>query len=93
MLHVLIETYWNVNTDISDLKVAQARGINRNILECKCLGSGSGSGLGLLVLIETYWNVNTSAESRKQVEDYVLIETYWNVNIVENNLIYNRYTY
>ena len=40
------------------MQAAQA-GLNRNILECKCL-SPQAIAKALHVLIETYWNVNTS---------------------------------
>ena len=54
---VLIETYWNVNSD-SPYASAVALRINRNILECKCVSFAM---IPLLasVLIETYWNVNS----------------------------------
>ena len=39
---------------------SEERGINRNILECKYLTTGSKAG-GTAVLIETYWNVNLFA--------------------------------
>ena len=33
---VLIETYWNVNEHAGKQSGSVGRGINRNILECKC---------------------------------------------------------
>ena len=36
-------------------------GINRNIVECKCV-SGSSVYVNVAVLIETLWNVNTWAD-------------------------------
>ena len=55
---VLIETYWNVNTDISNNIIAILR-INRNILECKSPYYHNRD-CCQLVLIETYWNVNVT---------------------------------
>ena len=53
---VLIETLWNVNTDL--YKVLDAvYGINRNIVECK-YRTGSTKNNSNPVLIETLWNVN-----------------------------------
>mgnify|MGYP007022453999 CR=1 FL=1 len=53
---VLIETYWNVNSNM-DTGLRLITGINRNILECKCCCLISFTSL-YVVLIETYWNVN-----------------------------------
>ena len=57
-LAVLIETYWNVNLQMYQSAAELARGINRNILECKSNSGRTAFGLSK-VLIETYWNVNS----------------------------------
>ena len=53
---VLIETYWNVNEDVTNF-LKRLRSINRNILECKWIRSNRNR-VVIHVLIETYWNVN-----------------------------------
>ena len=54
-------------------------GINRNIVECKGIGSVQNTITGYEVLIETLWNVKIGMA--RQVGDgvNVLIETLWNV--------------
>ena len=78
-MSVLIETYWNVNSD-SPYASAVALRINRNILECKDSHQSMEGPKRRLVLIETYWNVKAPQGRTLLRKITVLIETYWNVN-------------
>ena len=44
---------------------SEERGINRNILECKCVIAFGVSSL-FSVLIETYWNVNMEVKQKQK---------------------------
>ena len=57
----LIETLWNVNEDVDLFHYTIAAGINRNIVECKCLLTTYRK-LLQSELIETLWNVNSVRE-------------------------------
>ena len=52
----LIDTLWNVNKSVSDGDKVYV-GINRYIMECKCLALATVS-TWLSELIDTLWNVN-----------------------------------
>ena len=55
----LIETLWNVNKQNKSYSMQKTNGINRNIVECKCVNQKIYS-LFSLELIETLWNVNSN---------------------------------
>ena len=57
-VYVLIETLWNVKTNIKELIPLCRMGINRNIVECKATYADYLS-MRINVLIETLWNVKS----------------------------------
>ena len=75
----LIETYWNVNYEVSGTKIVFGDGFNRDILECK-FDMQKKKFIERMDLIETYWNVNINVVQNLLVAYIDLIETYWNVN-------------
>ena len=75
---VLIETLWNVKRVDRKEQRRKCIGFNRNIVECKGIGSNSSHSF-LRVLIETLWNVKLQRVQRQSEEADVLIETLWNV--------------
>ena len=82
VLHVLIETYWNVKGIDRYICHKCLSRINRNILECK-EHIGRDKYRKDFVLIETYWNVKLKNVLYLMNRETVLIETYWNVKYVE----------
>ena len=77
---VLIETYWNVKGIGKEYYDAHAKGINRNILECK--GSKqSAVGSFDLRINRNILECKVKLISYMTILLLVLIETYWNVKI------------
>ena len=79
----LIETYWNVNNYLADIKVETAKGFNRDILECKF------SQPHFLQRLSMGFNrdiLECKLTHLKRIlyRTMDLIETYWNVNITDN---------
>ena len=78
---VLIETLWNVNTNVELLQQKQKAVLIETLwnvnfdFETGVIDQGA-------VLIETLWNVNINTICDINERSQVLIETLWNVNIV-----------
>ena len=56
----LIDTLWNVNSNINVFGMLPANRINRYIMECKLISDAAPDNRLSLELIDTLWNVNDS---------------------------------
>ena len=75
---VLIDTWWNVNTE-KKLSSLESIGFNRYMVECEYTVDNTPF-IMFFVLIDTWWNVNEFLSVINKYFTVVLIDTWWNVN-------------
>ena len=77
---VLIETLWNVNKKVERYMRCRKFGINRNIVECKCVAGVLHYEVGRSINRNIVECKCKSKYPDKPITETVLIETLWNVN-------------
>ena len=87
----LIETLWNVNLVGWIHDYSSPSGINRNIVECKCLSPQACASTSFWELIETLWNVNIWSIVVILWSGAELIETLWNVN--QKRIVFHKHRF
>ena len=83
IIDVLIDTWWNVNTN-NESAFFNFSSFNRYMVECEFIPVDSIWCNCLCVLIDTWWNVNEEISWNYVKSNQVLIDTWWNVNMSDN---------